>query len=601
MINNDIIPIRSIHTQSNRSRSFTKDQRDVSSRQSLEKSAFGSSGASQNLPKIINPLVKQLNDGSQQRNDDQSDKPIIKGTTSDDRLEGTHIGEEILGLAGNDRIFGRQGNDILSGGEGRDNLYGGQGDDVLKGGAGNDYLSGGRGNNKLFGGEGDDTLASRLGSDFLDGGKGNDTARIRDNIENFTIDASFYSISDDTPANGSIPSGAREGIAITLTHKETGNKIETIDIENFRFNNIRLTLDEIKEYATPNTSEKINLSETQTLNALDIFLSKPTNSTLEIIDNDGDKKASIGDEAILSGGANGGEITRKTLTAMDIPKINQVNDIELRSNLASQLVSAAGTATAEDIPPVIAELSKLPANILQSMVDEESKVIVVRNSVVEYYPELSGVRPRGWPPGSTWDDVPGAARASRNELVVATTSINGERAVPPRGDGHGAYNLVLHEAGHIYDALIGGRENPDFVEARNQDIEAGRLTTPYLLQEGNAGRSETFASSVSMFYGGSGLVANELASIFDHLHETIGSRNTTVPTISIFGNELNLTGEQQKDILTTEFTSQDPQNGFVRVFDTNKDGTISNGDAVIRYAANETDGRILQTGRNIIS
>ncbi|MCK5809487.1 MAG: hypothetical protein KAH00_00265 [Cocleimonas sp.] len=536
-------------------------------------------------------------------NKDQRDRPIIKGTSDNDNLKGTHHDEEIIGLAGNDKIYGRQGDDLLFGNEGHDKLYGGQGNDVLKGGSGNDYLAGGRGNNHLFGGMGDDTLNSRLGSDILEGGKGNDTARVRASIDDFNISATFYAVLDDRHENSTAPSEARQGSAILLTHKETGQTIETREIEKFRFDDVKLSLAEMIERATPTDNpeaEKLNINSEQKLNLSDLFLSKPSNSRFAILDKDGDKTVSVGDVAVLSGGASEAELTRKILTRLDVDKINTVNDLELRLDLAGKLVNISGTATADDLPPVINELAKLPTEALQRMVDEGSNVFVVRDSIVEHYPELSGVRPRGWPPGSTWDTVPGVARTGANEMVVATVSGDaGERAIPAKGTNHGSYNLVIHEAAHLYSGLTGGHRSDDFIVARNKEIEAGHLTIPYLLQEGNAGRSETFAGVAAMFYGGSGQVLNELTALFDYMRANVGERHATVPTVSILGNELDLDSNQQKAMLASTFSSQNTQNEFVRLFDTNKDGEISQGDIAARFVVN--DGEITGQGRVAIS
>lgn len=623
MTNNTITPVWSIKAQNNNSYFVGNNQRSFSDSQksSMPFSGVHSPETLHNQAQLVQTLLKQLgsdsekdtasqhldaysppppqDDSSLSLSLDQDNKPILQGTSGNDKLNGSRAGDEIRGLAGDDRIYGRQGNDLLLGNEGNDRLYGGKGDDELKGGDGNDYLLGGRGNNTLFGGKGNDVLYSRLGSDKLDGGEGNDTARIKANIDNFTINVSFFGVSDDTPADGSIPSSFKEGSVVTLTHKETGKTIRTIDIENFRFNDARLTLAEITEHSNP--PSQLDLDNNQKLNLFDLFLSKPSNSSLAILDSDGNKAASIGDIAVLSGGINDGEITRKTLTAMDVSKINKVDDLELRLNLADQLTSTAGTATAEDIPPVINELIKLPTEILQSMADEGSKVIVVRDSVVEYYPELAGVTPRGWPPELTWDSVPGGANTPSNELVIATRLIDGERRVPPKGEGHGSYNLVLHEAAHIYDALVKGSSEAGFIDARNQEIESGRLTTPYLLQEGDAGLHETFATAVAVLYGGSGLIENEFPLLFNHLRETVGERHTTVPTVSILGEELDLSGDKQKEILESSFVPQNTDSEFIRVFDTSEDGIINTGDTAVHFALNEGNGSIFQQGREVLT
>lgn len=161
--------------------------------------------------------------------------------------------------------------------------------------------------------------------------------------------------------------------------------------------------------------------------------------------------------------------------------------------LARQLVQAGGTATQADAEIVAQELAKLPENVLASIKKQGIKVVAAKGSVTDYYADLKGVRPRGWPPGSGWDNVPGLARGKT--VVIAVR--NGR--VPPKGDGHGSHNLVIHETFHAID--MAGKKNSDdkaFVAAREKDLEG---LSPYLQQQGKAGREEAFAESAAQYYG----------------------------------------------------------------------------------------------------
>ncbi len=131
-----------------------------------------------------------------------------------DSLNGTNLGEVILGGLGDDTIHGNGGDDVVSGGEGADwiglsagngiafgedgndtiqsgtgndtiygnggddRLSGSAGDDLISGGAGDDIVSGGGGNDTLIGGDGDDSLSGGAGKDFFDGGAGVDTLEL---------------------------------------------------------------------------------------------------------------------------------------------------------------------------------------------------------------------------------------------------------------------------------------------------------------------------------------------------------------------------------------------------------------------------------------
>lgn len=167
------------------------------------------------------------------------DDPATTVDTGPDVLNGTVLGDYLLGLEGNDRLDGRAGADHLVGGPGNDiyvvddpgdrvvespgegtdtvlssidlilpvqverltligsgdlsgvgnalanvlagndgdnTLSGADGDDNLKGGPGDDVLSGGAGRDVLNGGDGDDVLGGDAGNDVLAGGAGDDVA-----------------------------------------------------------------------------------------------------------------------------------------------------------------------------------------------------------------------------------------------------------------------------------------------------------------------------------------------------------------------------------------------------------------------------------------
>ena len=237
-------------------------------------------------------------------------KNLIRGTSGRDNLKGTRGDDRILGLAGNDRIRGRAGDDFLFGGQGKDRIYGGKGNDTLSGGAGNDYLSGGQGSNRLFGGAGNDTLVSTgrgattaaiKTTDRLDGGSGNDTARIRGRIDDYDIKVATIFPEGINPGDH-VVQGALADNGFILTDKTTGKTISVVNIENFRFNNSRLSSDELKERLT-NTDkpQTLDLTQEQQTEALNLFgFIASGNEQVSIQDQDGDGKISVGDVAILN-------------------------------------------------------------------------------------------------------------------------------------------------------------------------------------------------------------------------------------------------------------------------------------------------------------
>jgi hypothetical protein len=162
--------------------------------------------------------------------------------------------------------------------------------------------------------------------------------------------------------------------------------------------------------------------------------------------------------------------------------------------VAERLVATGGTATAADRAAVLAEVEKLPLGALKALEKEGMKITVVKDSVVEALPALKGVKPRGWPPGSGWENVPGLYDPATKQVVIATR--NG--AVPATGNGHGSANLVIHETGHAIDAALNGNKDAAFQAARNKDLAK---LPGYETQPGDAGLQESYAESLARYYG----------------------------------------------------------------------------------------------------
>ncbi|WP_442678496.1 type VI secretion system tip protein TssI/VgrG [Sphingomonas sp. ASY06-1R] len=171
--------------------------------------------------------------------------------------------------------------------------------------------------------------------------------------------------------------------------------------------------------------------------------------------------------------------------------------------LAKSITKPGGTGTQADVDAVVGELKKMPEPALQTLKDNKVDVIAARGSVTDFASDLKGVKPRGWPPGSSWDSVPGAFMPDRNAVVIATRGDATNRSVPLTGNGHGSENLVVHEVTHAVDKYAGAARNsqsPDFVAARLKDVAA---LPSYETQPGVAGLSETYAESAARAYGGS--------------------------------------------------------------------------------------------------
>lgn len=141
----------------------------------------------------------------------------------------------------------------------------------------------------------------------------------------------------------------------------------------------------------------------------------------------------------------------------------------------------------------------LPQNVRDALTKDGVKVVPT-NRVTDVMPELAGQKPRGWPPGSTWDDVDGAYDTTGKRVIVAQR----QGTNPPSGND--VSGLTRHETGHAVDHLRNFSHSPDFQTA--YDREAGALPKPdaqaldYFLQPGDSGKEEMFAELFATTNGG---------------------------------------------------------------------------------------------------
>ena len=189
--------------------------------------------------------------------------------------------------------------------------------------------------------------------------------------------------------------------------------------------------------------------------------------------------------------------------------------LALRKDAARQASGVAGSGTAADVDLVVDQLAKMPKALLDALKAKGTKVKVCRGSVTDYLTELKGVKPRGWPPGMTWDSVPGLQQPTKNEVVIATIGHDGGNAhVPATGEGHGSANLVIHETAHgvDYSQTPHISAGAPFNAARTPDVGA---LPAYETQPSNAGQEESFAESCARFYSNDPFSAESTP----HLHK----------------------------------------------------------------------------------
>ena len=213
-----------------------------------------------------------------------------------------------------------------------------------------------------------------------------------------------------------------------------------------------------------------------------------------------------------SGGAGGGVKPPPYPSQTDQSTQNTITDNGNGVNAkANSLVHISGTANETDRLLVVNELGKLSNKRLDALIEKNVKIYVVRDSVTEHWKELKGVKPRGWPEGKSWDDVPGGA--SGNTVVVATIGSEDKRRIPQRGEGHGSVSLVLHEVGHVFEDE--GLKSAEFAKARQEDLNS---LSDYYTQDGEAGMSETYAENFAYYYTDSSKMKKTHPGLFGYFN-----------------------------------------------------------------------------------
>ncbi len=197
--------------------------------------------------------------------------------------------------------------------------------------------------------------------------------------------------------------------------------------------------------------------------------------------------------------------------------------------LAQQLVKPGGRGTAADADVVVGELAKLPPLLLDRAVRAGVRVVACRDSVTDHLANLRGVTPRGWPPGSTWDRVPGVYDPASMSVVMAThDGANGARLLPDPGYGHGSFNALFHEFGHALDAtkaLDVDSRSSSFRQAYEADRTALETANQsYLLQPGDAGPEEAFAEMSARHFAKDATLRTK----FPHLAAFFESRESSL-------------------------------------------------------------------------
>ncbi len=129
----------------------------------------------------------------------------------------------------------------------------------------------------------------------------------------------------------------------------------------------------------------------------------------------------------------------------------------------------------------------LPA--VRAILSKNAAIYVSDKAVPEtdHMQYLSGVSPRGWAPGYTWDSVAGCYSHNESHVIA--------------GNGiHGSVSLFCHEAGHAIGHKYDLNNSPELIDWHQR---LHHKLDPYQQQGGpgaDAGRSELLAESIAVFY-----------------------------------------------------------------------------------------------------
>lgn len=145
-------------------------------------------------------------------------------------------------------------------------------------------------------------------------------------------------------------------------------------------------------------------------------------------------------------------------------------------------------------------LAEMPLHV-QELIVKRGATVTVTRKLGEWDPSLLGVRPRGWAPGQSWDDVRGLAKGK--QAVVALDGTLG---------GKGISNVTTHELGHAVDnsrpagkASVDARWQALYAQARDSGAikrwaADEWVSEGYFLQPGKAGMDELWAEAFSASY-----------------------------------------------------------------------------------------------------
>lgn len=152
----------------------------------------------------------------------------------------------------------------------------------------------------------------------------------------------------------------------------------------------------------------------------------------------------------------------------------------------------ADPAQSDDVTAHLANLDLLPTRAADALQEHGTEFYISNVAVPlsDSKGHLTGVQPRGWPEGSTWDLVGGVYDSNNNQVLAGIRTHSGSTAT------------ALHEAGHALDYALSSADSP-VSQHTPMAVHHDRLykkLSLYLQQGGpggEIGRKELFAEGVA--------------------------------------------------------------------------------------------------------
>jgi len=176
---------------------------------------------------------------------------------------------------------------------------------------------------------------------------------------------------------------------------------------------------------------------------------------------------------------------------------------------ASKVRITTTKTTSKEFNKIINDtIDSYPEKIKKALND--SRVSYTNGSkITEVYPRLAGKHPRGWSEGATWDSSGGMFNINTKTITISETKYSAKLKKFDKPSKTMLKYTINHETGHGFNhsVKVSYSDSEFFKAAYKKDIakltpnDITKNDLKYFLQEGSAGRDETFADLFSELMG----------------------------------------------------------------------------------------------------